>query len=114
MISRPWQRQRLLYRHSDSINDLVSNPFPQMALQSCDAFLGHPAASNHKMEIEIEWRCGGHSVTKKFMTILKILVAKHKWWKNLYFNKQNIFNVKIYFFFAEKTKKILMMMFLFW
>ena len=37
-----------------------------------------------KTQFEIECRCGGHSVTKKFMTILQILVAKPKLWKNLY------------------------------
>ena len=34
---------------------------------------------SYKIELfEIESRCGGHSVTKKFMTILQILVAKPK------------------------------------
>ena len=32
----------------------------------------------HKTEFEIECRCGGHSVTKEFLTILQILVAKSK------------------------------------
>ena len=40
-----------------------------------------------KTQFEIECRCGGHSVTKKVMTILQILVAKPKLWKNLYFYK---------------------------
>ena len=35
-------------------------------------------------QFEIEWRCGGHSVTKKFKTILQILRAKPKLWKKLY------------------------------
>ena len=38
-------------------------------------------------QFEIECRCGGHSVTKKFKTILQILLAEPKLWKNLYFYK---------------------------
>ena len=38
-----------------------------------------------KTQFEIECRCGRHSVTKKFMTILQILVDKLKSWKNIYF-----------------------------
>ena len=38
-----------------------------------------------RTQFEIECRCGGHSVTKKFKTILQILLAKPKLWKNLYF-----------------------------
>ena len=49
-------------------------------------------------QFEIECRCGGHSVTKKLMTILKILVAKPELWKLLNFYKIYIFNVKIPFF----------------
>ena len=40
-----------------------------------------------KTQFEIECRCCGKSVTKKFKTILKILPAKPILWKNLYFNK---------------------------
>ena len=58
-------------------------------------------------QFKIECRCGGHSVTKKFMTILQILVAKPKLWKKLYFYKEYIFNVKIHFFLAEKWKHAL-------
>ena len=57
-------------------------------------------------QFEIECRCGGHSVTKKFMTILQILVAKPKLWKNLYFYKEYIFNPKNTFL-AEKLKNAL-------
>ena len=49
-------------------------------------------------QFEIECRCGRHSVTKKFMTILQILVAKTKFWKKLYFYKEYIFNLKNNFF----------------
>ncbi len=62
---------------------------------------GHPnrnTGSKVTTQFEIECRCGGHSVTKKFMTILQILVAKPKLWKNLYFYKEYIFNLKIKFF----------------
>jgi hypothetical protein len=58
-------------------------------------------------QFEIECRCGGHSVTKKFMTILQILVAKTKWWKNLYFYKKYIFNLKIHFFWLKSGKMLL-------
>ena len=58
-------------------------------------------------QFEIECRCGEHSVTKKFMTILQILVAKSKLWKNLYFYKEYIFNLKIDFFLAEKWENAL-------
>ena len=44
---------------------------------------------------------------KKFMTIWQILVARPKLWKNLYFYKKYIFNVKILFFLAEKWKNAL-------
>ena len=40
-----------------------------------------------KTQFEIECRFGGHTVTKKFKTILQILLAKPKLWKNLYFYK---------------------------
>ena len=36
--------------------------------------------TKNKPQFEIECRCGGHSFTKKFMTILKILVPKPKLW----------------------------------
>ena len=36
-------------------------------------------------QFEIECRFGGYTVTKKFKTILQILLAKPKLWKNLYF-----------------------------
>ena len=55
---------------------------------------------NPKTQFEIERRCGGHSVTKKFVKILQILLAKHRFWKKLYCYKQYIFNVKIHFFFC--------------
>ena len=38
-------------------------------------------------QFEIEFRFGGHTVTKKFKTILQILLAKPKQRKNLYFYK---------------------------
>ena len=38
-------------------------------------------------QFEIENRCGEHSITKKFKTILQILLAKPKLLKNLYFYK---------------------------
>ena len=60
-----------------------------------------------KTQFEIECRCGGHSVTKKFMTILKILAAKPKLWKNLYFYKEYICNLKNYFLLAEKLENAL-------
>ena len=42
------------------------------------------------------------------MTIWQILVARPKSWKNLYFYKKYIFNVKILLFFlAEKWKNAL-------
>ena len=41
----------------------------------------------YKTQFEIECRCCGHSVTKKLKTILQILRAKPKLWKNLYFYK---------------------------
>ena len=41
----------------------------------------------HMTQFEIECRCGGHTVTKKFKTILQILLAKPKLWKKLYFYK---------------------------
>ena len=53
-------------------------------------------------QFEIECRCGGHSVT-----ILQTLPAKPKLWKNLYFYKYYIFNVKIHFFFAKKLENAL-------
>ena len=59
-------------------------------------------------QFEIECRYGGHSVTKKFTAILQILVAKNNLWKNLYFYKQYIFNVKKKsLFFAEKWESAL-------
>ena len=48
-------------------------------------------------QFEIECRYGGHRVTKKFMTILQILMAKPKLWKKLYIHREYIFNVKINF-----------------
>ena len=45
------------------------------------------ATKKDKTQFEIECRCGGHSVTKKFKTILQILLAKPKLWKNLWFYK---------------------------
>ena len=44
---------------------------------------------------------------KKFMTILQILVANPKLWKNLYFYKEYIFNQKIHFFWLKSGKKLL-------
>ena len=38
-------------------------------------------------QFEIQCRCGGHRVTKKFKTNWQILLAKPKLWKNLYFFK---------------------------
>ena len=38
-------------------------------------------------QFEIKCRCGGHSVTQKFKTILQILMAKPKLSENLYFYK---------------------------
>ena len=38
-------------------------------------------------QFEIECRCGGHSVTKKFKTILQLLLAKPKLLKKLNFYK---------------------------
>jgi hypothetical protein len=58
-------------------------------------------------QFEIECRCGGHSVTKKFMTILQILVAKPKLWKYLYFYKEYIFNLKDHFFWLKSGKMLL-------
>ena len=55
-----------------------------------------------RTQFEIECQCGGHSDTKKFMTILQILVFKSNLWKNLYLFKQYIFIVKKIIFFAEK------------
>ena len=40
---------------------------------------------NPMTQLELEIRYGGHSVTKQFMTIFQILVAKPKSWKHLYF-----------------------------
>ena len=37
---------------------------------------------SYMTQFEIECRCGGHSVTKKFKTILQLLLAKPKLWKN--------------------------------
>ena len=39
----------------------------------------------HMTQFEIECRFGGHSVTKKFKTILQILLAKPKLWKKFIF-----------------------------
>ena len=58
-------------------------------------------------QFEIECRCGGHSVTKQFMTIYQILVSKPKLWKKLYFYKQYIFNIKIHFFLLTSGKVLL-------
>jgi hypothetical protein len=58
-------------------------------------------------QFEIECRFGGHSVTKMFMTILQILVAKPNLWKNLYFYKKYIFNLKIPFFWLKSGKMLL-------
>ena len=41
------------------------------------------------------------------MTILQILVAKPKLWKNLYFYRQYIFNKKITFFLLKSGKMLL-------
>ena len=59
------------------------------------------------VKFEIECRCGGHSITKKFKTILQILLAKPKLWTNLYFYKLYIFNVKINFFLLKSGKMLL-------
>ena len=61
----------------------------------------------HMTQFEIECMCGGHSVTKKFMTILQMLVAKPKLWKNLYFYKEYIFNLKINFVWLKSGKMLL-------
>ena len=55
-----------------------------------------------KTPFEIECRYGGHSVTKKFKTILQTFVAKAKSWKYLYFYKQYMVNVRNHFFFLLK------------
>ena len=60
-----------------------------------------------RTQFEIECRCGGHSVPKKFMTILQILVAKPKLWKIFYLYKEYIFNLKVHFFLAEKWQNAL-------
>ena len=60
-----------------------------------------------RTQFEIECMCGGHSVTKKFMTILQILVAKLKLWRNLYFYKEYIFNLKNNFFWLKSWKMLL-------
>ena len=55
-----------------------------------------------KTQFEIECRCGGYRVTKKFKTILQTFVAKAKLWKDLYFYKQYMVNVRNHFFFLLK------------
>ena len=49
--------------------------------------LPYPIINWYTTQFETECRCGGHSVTKKFKTILQIVLAKPQLWKNLYFYK---------------------------
>ena len=60
-------------------------------------------------QFDIEFRCGGHSVTKKFMTILQILLAKPKLWKkkSLYFISNTFSMLKFTFFLLENGKMLL-------
>ena len=53
----------------------------------CKWILDNFPGNKYTTQFEIECRCGGHSVTKKFKTILQILLAKPKLWKNSYIYK---------------------------
>ena len=62
---------------------------------------------NLRTQFEIECRCGGHSVTKKFKTILQILLAKPKLWK-IYIFISNTFSMLKFTFFLLKSWKMLL------
>ena len=61
------------------------------------------ATLKHRLRLNAD--VADKALQKKFKTILQILAAKPKLWKNLYFYKQYILNVTINFLFAEKWEK---------
>ena len=61
-------------------------------------------------QFEFECRCGGHSVTKKFKTILQIMWAKPKLWK-IYIFKNNTFSMLNFtssFLQKKKSEKMIL------